>query len=252
MDVVVAKKVAKLNSGKNGIDWSQVLEDMREDTEANRSNISPPVRQWIREGDVQVGAIPYYQVGSGGGVVFRPNIEQKRIEDLVNEIISVDPPVGFRRDLIIIDNQMYQEIWKGERGHFFIRLSLEDNPDDTWVAERHTARFTVKSGKVIATELLSGIRDSTLQRIKREFKENGEGKVLFRSSKAAFNRQWLEKVLERAELPTEAINSILIGLERNLAPAMRELARILSRQGYSRFIIRWLMEDVSQIIDSEY
>jgi hypothetical protein len=235
--------VTKLNTEENDIDWNQVLEDMREDTEANQSNISPPVRQWILDGDVQVG--------SGVGVVFHPDIEQKRIEDLVNEIISVHPPKGCRRDLIIIDDQIYQEIWKGERGHYFIRMSLRDNPDATWVAERHTARFTVKSGKVMATELLAGIRDSTLHRIKQEFREKGGGKILFKSSKAAFNRQWLEKVLERAKLPTEAINSILIGLERNLAPARRELTRILSRQGYSSFIIKWLMEDVSEIIDSE-
>jgi len=234
--------VAKLNSGNNGIDWNQVLEDMREDTKTNQSNISSPVRQWI----------PSHLEPPLGGEVLRPDLEQKRIEDLVNEIISVDPPEGCQRDLIIIVDQMYQEVWKGESGHYFTRISLGDNPDYTWIAERHTARFTVKSGKVIATELLTGIRDSTLQRIKREFKENSEGKVLFRSSKAAFNRHWLEKVLERANLPTEAINSILIGLERNLAPAMRELARFLSRQGYSRFTIRWLMEDVSEIIDSEY
>ncbi|MGY5859423.1 MAG: hypothetical protein RTU63_08630 [Candidatus Thorarchaeota archaeon] len=62
-------------------------------------------------------------------------------------------------------------------------------------------------------------------------------------------RQWLEEVLERAKLPTEAINSILIGLERNLAPAKRELTRILSRRGYSKFVIEWLITKMSGLGD---
>lgn len=62
-------------------------------------------------------------------------------------------------------------------------------------------------------------------------------------------QQWLEEVLERAKVPTEAINSILIGLERNLAPAKRELTRILSRQGYSKFTIEWLIAKMSGIDD---
>ncbi|MBA7586349.1 hypothetical protein ES708_28347 [subsurface metagenome] len=57
-------------------------------------------------------------------------------------------------------------------------------------------------------------------------------------------RQWLVKVLKIAKVPTEAINSIIIGLERNLEPAKKEVTRILSKQGVSSGVIEWLITEI--------
>ena len=177
--VDVQRQVTKLNKVETGIDWDQTLEDMREDTEAKRRDISPPIRQFRPEGDTQYRVGWNSPDGPHSTVVLCPTPDQKRIEEIMNDIISIETPEG--RNMTIINGQVYQEIWKGHRPmHYFVHLLLRDNPDGIWDAEGHTARFTIKDGKVMATELLYVDR-SPIHLIKEEMKEKCGKTIFFRS-----------------------------------------------------------------------
>jgi hypothetical protein len=54
-------------------------------------------------------------------------------------------------------------------------------------------------------------------------------------------RYWLVKVLETSKVPTETVNSIIVGLESNYEPAKKEMRDILSKQGVSGVVIGWLI-----------
>jgi len=56
---------------------------------------------------------------------------------------------------------------------------------------------------------------------------------------------WLAGMLKKAKLPTEAINSIVFGLELNLEPAKREAMRWFSRLGIPKDAIDWLIAKMS-------
>jgi hypothetical protein len=53
--------------------------------------------------------------------------------------------------------------------------------------------------------------------------------------------QWLARMLERAKLSIESINSIIFGLELNLEPAKGAATRILFRLRFPREAIEWLI-----------
>lgn len=61
--------------------------------------------------------------------------------------------------------------------------------------------------------------------------------------------QWLARMLERSKLSIESINSIIFGLELNLEPAKRTATRLLSRLGFPRVAIDWLITKISPLDD---
>jgi len=58
-------------------------------------------------------------------------------------------------------------------------------------------------------------------------------------------QDWLTKILEAANVPTEAINSIIVGLRLNYKPAQKEVRKILSKQGVTDIVINWLISKLS-------
>jgi hypothetical protein len=58
-------------------------------------------------------------------------------------------------------------------------------------------------------------------------------------------QDWLMKILQASKVPTEAINSILVGLRLNYGPAQKELREILSKQGVACDVINWLITKLS-------
>jgi hypothetical protein len=48
-----------------------------------------------------------------------------------------------------------------------------------------------------------------------------------------------------ARVPTEAINSIIVGLRLNYRPAQKELREILSKEGVAYDVINWLIAKLS-------
>ena len=138
-------------------------------------------------------------------------------------------------------------------------IGLKPYKGDGYIALSNTplARYLRKSGvsadfvEGIINELQNESEENRMEIIEAALESVGEiHSWLPRQLKNRNEcRQWLETVLERAKAPTEAINSIIIGLERNLAPAKREVTRILSMQGYSSFAIEWLIAKMSGIDD---
>lgn len=62
-------------------------------------------------------------------------------------------------------------------------------------------------------------------------------------------QDWLTKILEASKLPTEAINSIIVGLRLNYEPAQKEMRNILSKRGVSSNVIDWLITKLSGFND---
>jgi pimeloyl-CoA synthetase len=58
-------------------------------------------------------------------------------------------------------------------------------------------------------------------------------------------QDWLTKIMEAAKVPTEAINSIIVGLMLGYEPARKELREILSKQGIANNVIDWLITKLS-------
>jgi hypothetical protein len=58
-------------------------------------------------------------------------------------------------------------------------------------------------------------------------------------------QEWLMKILQASKVPTEAINSIIVGLRLNYRPAQKELREILSKHGVAYDVINWLIAKLS-------
>ncbi len=103
-------------------------------------------------------------------------VASTEIDEMIKELETVDPPEGYQRELLIVNNVLYtvaehkiavfgQE--KVERKFEKVR----DPPEGTFMAEGFIPRVIVKDGRVLGIELLKGTPDAILSPIKAEMKE---------------------------------------------------------------------------------
>ncbi len=98
------------------------------------------------------------------------------IEEMIRELEQTEPPEGYRRELLIVYNQLYTvterrtSIFGQEKIERKLEL-VKDPPEGTFMAEGFVPRVIVKDGKVLGIELLKGTPDAILTPIKAEMKE---------------------------------------------------------------------------------
>ncbi len=105
-----------------------------------------------------------------------PRAPSSEIDMMIKELESQDPPKGYKRELLIIYNELYTvaEHKLSVFGQEKIERRFEkvkDPPEGTFMAEGFIPRVIVKDGRVLGIELLKGTPDAILSPIKTEMKE---------------------------------------------------------------------------------
>ncbi|RLI50227.1 MAG: hypothetical protein DRO73_03805 [Candidatus Thorarchaeota archaeon] len=103
-------------------------------------------------------------------------VTEDEIMEMIRELEQTDPPEGYRRELLIVYNQLFTVTER--RTSIFGQEKIErrfervkDPPEGTFMAEGFIPRVIVKDGKVLGIELLKGTPDAILSPIKAEMKE---------------------------------------------------------------------------------
>jgi hypothetical protein len=106
----------------------------------------------------------------------RAPVAQGEIAAMLKELETVDPPEGYRRELVIVYNDLYTvaehkiSVFGQEKVERRIE-KVRDPPEGTFMAEGFIPRVIVKDGRVLGIELLKGTPDAILSPIKAEMKE---------------------------------------------------------------------------------
>ena len=109
------------------------------------------------------------------------------IQSMIAELESVDPPEGYKRELLIVYNELFTvaEHKIAVFGQEKVERKFEkvkDPPEGTFMAEGFIPRVIVQDGRVLGIELLKGTPDAILSPIKAEMKERlGDLISFFRS-----------------------------------------------------------------------
>ncbi len=103
-------------------------------------------------------------------------VSQSVIDEMIAELENESPPEGYRRELLIVYNEIYTvaehkiSVFGQEKiEHRFEKV--KDPPEGTFMAEGFIPRVIVKDGRVLGIELLKGTPDAILSPIKTEMKE---------------------------------------------------------------------------------
>ncbi|MBD3407464.1 MAG: hypothetical protein GF411_15205 [Candidatus Lokiarchaeota archaeon] len=115
------------------------------------------------------------------------SVSSSEIQSMIKELEETDPPEGYRRELLIVYNELFTvaEHTISVFGQTKIEHKFEkvkDPPEGTFMAEGFVPRVIVKDGRVLGIELLKGTPDAILSPIKQEMKERlGDLITFFRS-----------------------------------------------------------------------
>ena len=111
-------------------------------------------------------------------------VASQEIDEMIKELETVDPPEGYQRELLIVNNVLYTvaEHKLAVFGQEKIERKFEkvrDPPEGTFMAEGFIPRVIVKDGRVLGIELLKGTPDAILSPIKAEMKERLSDLITF-------------------------------------------------------------------------
>jgi hypothetical protein len=111
-------------------------------------------------------------------------VAAQEIDEMLKELETVDPPDGYQRELLIVNNVLYTvaEHKLTVFGQEKIERKFEkvrDPPEGTFFAEGFIPRVIVKDGRVLGIELLKGTPDAILSPIKAEMKERLSDLITF-------------------------------------------------------------------------
>lgn len=111
-------------------------------------------------------------------------VASQEIDEMIKELETVDPPEGYQRELLIVNNVLYTvaEHKLSVFGQEKIERKFEkvrDPPEGTFMAEGFIPRVIVKDGRVLGIELLKGTPDAILSPIKAEMKERLSDLITF-------------------------------------------------------------------------
>ena len=114
----------------------------------------------------------------------RPAVAQGEIAEMIRELETVDPPKGYKRELVVVYNDLYTvaehktTVFGQEKVERRIE-KVRDPPEGTFMAEGFIPRVIVKDGRVLGIELLRGTPDAILSPIKAEMKERLSDLITF-------------------------------------------------------------------------
>ncbi len=116
--------------------------------------------------------------------VSAPPIASQEIDEMIKELETVDPPDGYQRELLIVNNVLYTvaehkiTVFGQEKVERRFE-KVKDPPEGTFMAEGFIPRVIVKDGRVLGIELLKGTPDAILSPIKAEMKERLSDLITF-------------------------------------------------------------------------
>ncbi|TFF91553.1 hypothetical protein EU545_03665 [Candidatus Thorarchaeota archaeon] len=98
------------------------------------------------------------------------------IQEMIEELEETDPPEGYRRELLIVYNELFTVAERTIRLFDQVKIErkfekVKEPPEGTFMAEGFIPRVIVKDGRVLGIELLKGTPDAILSPIKSEMKE---------------------------------------------------------------------------------
>ncbi len=98
------------------------------------------------------------------------------IEEMIKELEDSEPPEGYRRELLIVYNELFTVAERTIRLFDQVKVErrfekVKEPPEGTFMAEGFIPRVIVKDGRVLGIELLKGTPDAILSPIKSEMKE---------------------------------------------------------------------------------
>jgi hypothetical protein len=98
------------------------------------------------------------------------------IQEMIEELEGTEPPEGYRRELLIVYNELFTVAERTIRLFDQVKVErkfekVKEPPEGTFMAEGFIPRVIVKEGKVLGIELLKGTPDAILSPIKSEMKE---------------------------------------------------------------------------------
>jgi len=98
------------------------------------------------------------------------------IESMIKQLEQEDPPEGYKRELLIVYNELYtvaehKLVVFGQEKIERRFEKVKDPPEGTFMAEGFIPRVVVRDGRVLGIELLKGTPDAILSPIKAEMKE---------------------------------------------------------------------------------
>ena len=124
---------------------------------------------------------------------------------MIRELEQTDPPEGYRRELLIVYNELYTVT--EHRTSLFGQEKIErkfervkDPPEGTFMAEGFVPRVIVKDGRVLGIELLKGTPDAILSPIKTEMKERLSDLISFFKSEVESEEAPVAKTKRKKKL----------------------------------------------------